>query len=145
MNNAAVKAFFDAYSGRFNTALQGKEPDLEATRAAFASCFVEASPVGIVCGRNDEKFQKSISEGYAFYKSIGTRSMDIDALEITPLNDLHALAKVHWNATYDKKGEKLEIQFDVFYLLQEKEGQLKIFAYITGDEQAVMREHGLIE
>lgn len=145
MDHTAIEAFFNAYAARFNAALGGKDPDIEATTAAFASCFVEASPAGIVCGQNDGQFRKAIPEGYAFYRKIGTRSMDIDALDVTVLDDLHALVKVHWKATYDKAGESLEIKFDVFYLLQEKAGQLKIFAYITGDEQAVLREHGLIE
>ncbi len=34
--------------------------DAEATAAAFADCFVEASPVGINCGKNDETFLAQI-------------------------------------------------------------------------------------
>ncbi len=37
------------------------------------------------------------------------------------------------------------IEFDVFYILQDINNELTIFAYITGDEQGVMKEHGLID
>jgi hypothetical protein len=71
--------------------------------------------------------------------------MKIMALDITWLNDMHVMAKVCWQAIYQKKdGNKETINFDVFYFLQKQNGALKIFAYITGDEQAVLKERGLI-
>jgi hypothetical protein len=35
------------------------------------------------------------------------------------------------------------IDFDTFYFVQRIKN-LKIFAYITGDEQKVLKEHGLV-
>jgi hypothetical protein len=43
------------------------------------------------CGRNDEQFRAAIPQGNAFYRSIGTKSMKITGLEITPLDDFHTL------------------------------------------------------
>jgi hypothetical protein len=55
------------------------------------------------------------------------------------------MAKVHWQAIYNKKDKSKEsIEFDVIYFVQTVNDQLKIFAYITGDEQGVLRERGLI-
>ena len=71
-----VEKFFEEYAARTNRAL-GEQPevDVEATAAAFADCFVEASPVGVNCGGNNGKFREQIPKGFEFYRSIGTRSM----------------------------------------------------------------------
>jgi len=141
---AAIDDFFVRYAGRFNRGLSGAEPDVEETVNSFAECFVESSPAGIICGKNDETFREKIPEGYKFYRSIGTESMEIRSRNITLLDEFHALVKVHWFSVYRTKDDtKVEIEFDVFYLLQTME-QIRIFAYITGDEQAVLREKGLI-
>lgn len=143
--NETINDFFDAYAQRFNDALQGKEPDIEGTVAAFASSFVEASPAGIIAGANDENFRKAVPEGFAFYRSIGTVSMDIASREITMIDQYHRMVKIHWLARYRKKdgGEEL-IGFDVHYFVQILKDRIKIFAYVTGDEQKVLRERGLI-
>ncbi len=71
--------------------------------------------------------------------------MKIASLDITLLDDLHSMVKVHWQAIYNKKnGSEESIDFDVIYFVQMIDDQLKIFAYITGDEQGVLRERGLI-
>lgn len=140
-----IKKFFAAYAARMNEALNDPPKiDAEATAAAFAGCFVEASPAGIICGKNDEAFLEQIPKGYEHYKNIGTRSMNITSLEITPLDELHAVAKVHWDSNYVRKDKKeIRIEFDVFYFVQMKADIPEIFAYVTGDEQKVMKEYGL--
>ena len=71
--------------------------------------------------------------------------MKITDLEVTELDDLHSMAKVHWDSRYGKPdGEELQIDFDVFYFVQFINGEPKIFAYITGDEKTVLSKHGLI-
>jgi hypothetical protein len=144
--NHQIETFFDAYAERFNKAL-GANPtdDVEGTINAFADCFIEASPLGVSCGQNDDNFRAQIPKGNAFYRGIGTQSMKIHALNITPLDDYHVQAKVHWQADYKKKdGSKDTIDFDVIYFLQVLEGTPKVFAYITGDEQKVYKEKGII-
>lgn len=137
--------FFAAYEKRFNDALKG-EMDVEATANAFAPFFVEASPAGIHGGSNDQEFRKKIPQGMDFYRHIGTNTMEIVAQDVTPLDDLHYMVKIRWKATYkNKDNTDLSIEFDVIYFLQHRENQFKIFAYITGDEDQVMREHGLIQ
>jgi hypothetical protein len=140
-----VDEFFQRYEARFTEGISGKV-DIEGTTAAFANCFVEASPAGITCGKNDAGFREAIPKGYDFYRTIGTQSMKIVSKEIILLDDLHFICKVHWRAAYLKKNTKHEeiIDFDVFYILQHLNGDLKIFAYVTGDEQKVLKERGLI-
>lgn len=141
-----LKAFFEAYARRMNDALADPSKiDAEATAAAFANCFIEASPAGINCGKNDSRFLEQIPKGFEFYRNIGTISMKITGLEITELDDLHSMAKVHWDSRYAKPDdEELQIDFDVFYFVQFINGEPKIFAYITGDEKTVLTKHGLI-
>ena len=62
------------------------------------------------------------------------------------LDDYHALAHTHWWSSYRRKsGDTVEIEFDNIYVLRLAAGQEpQIFAYITGDEQQVLKDHGLI-
>ena len=137
--------FFAAYEKRFNNALKG-ETDVEGTANGFAPYFVEASPAGIHGGSNDQEFRKKIPQGMDFYRQIGTHSMEILSQDVTPLDDMHFMVKIHWKATYkNKDNTDLAIEFYVIYFLQHRENELKIFAYITGDEDKIMREHGLIQ
>lgn len=141
----SIYNFFAAYEKRFNDALKG-DTDVEGTARAFANYFVAASPAGIHGGSNGEEFRKNIPKGMDFYRQIGTHSMEIVSQDVTQLDELHFMVKIHWKASYkNKDNSDLAIEFDVIYFLQRQDGELKIFAYITGDEDKVMREHGLIQ
>lgn len=70
--------------------------------------------------------------------------MTIDKIDITPIDAYHYQAKIHWKAHYEQTKLEVDIEFDVIYLLQYLNNKLEIFAYITGDEQAELRKHGLI-
>lgn len=144
--HAPIEAFFDAYARRFNAALADPPvEDVDATAAAFATYFVEASPVGVLGGANDRRFHAMIPQGNAFYRSIGTKSMAVSRLAITEIDDLHAMVRVFWDSRYQKPdGSEVAIPFQVVYMLQVLDGTPRIFAYVTGDEQRVLREHGLL-
>jgi hypothetical protein len=71
--------------------------------------------------------------------------MSIDSVKVSSLDEYHSLAKVHWRSFYKKgDGREAQIDFDVIYFVQIIGEKPKIFAYITGDEQGVLREKGLI-
>ena len=136
--------FFNQYALRFNRALAG-EPDIEGMTSAFAEHFIEASPAGVSAGSNTPLFKEAVAGGLSFYRSMGIRSMEIQRKEVTVLDDIHALAKIKWRSSYSHEGAgEGTIEFDVFYLVQARGGNIKIFAYITGDEQKILRELGLI-
>jgi hypothetical protein len=137
--------FFNLYADRFNNALKGETPHIEGTAKSFSNCFVSANPLGVICGNNNEDFKTAMSQGYAFYKSIGVTSMDIISLETTILNGFHEMTKIRWKCSYTKKdSSKGSIEFENFYFTQTKQNEHEIFAYITGDEQAILKENGLI-
>ena len=141
-----IEVFFAEYAARFNRSLQDPPVvDVDGVLASFADCFIEASPLGVNCGKNDAQFREVIPQGFAFYKSIGTTAMNVKGVDVTPLDEFHVMARVHWDARYRRQdGSKMQIEFDVIDFLQALDGQPKVFAYITGDEQKVLREHGLI-
>lgn len=141
-----IREFFEAYAKRVNDAL-GEEPtiDVEGVRDSFADYFVESSPVGVHGGKNGALFKAMIPRGYKHYRRIGTKSMEIASLDLTSLDDYHWMAKVHWDSRYEKKGaSSVKIEFDILYFVTLQSGSPKIFAYITGDEQRVLKEHGIV-
>jgi len=142
--NKKLEDFFKEYETRFNRALAGAI-NVEETANSFADCFIGANPFGVLCGKNDNQFRTVITQGYEFYKNIGTKSMNIDSVNISFLDEYHSLAKVHWRSFYNKRdGREEQIDFDVIYFVQIIGEKPKIFGYITGDEQGVLREKGLI-
>ncbi len=142
----AIVKFFRDYEARFNRSLEDPpQVDSEGMRESFADYFVAASPAGVVGGKNGLKFRFALPRGFAFYRKIGTRSMKISALDVLPLDALHAMATVAWDSRYRRDdGKKVRIEFTNRYFLQLQDGEPKIFAYITGDEQKVLKENGLI-
>jgi hypothetical protein len=141
---ANIEQFFRDYVDAFNRSLEGPL-DLATIRAAFASCFVAAGPTGVSCGQNDESFTEALEQGYAFYRSIGTRRMIFRGVTLTEIDTHHRMARVFYSSEYHRRdGGLVTIDFDVTYLLQLNGATPQIFAYVAGDERAVLRQHGLI-
>lgn len=93
-----VEAFFKRYAATYARALADKPGVDKAVTRAFADYFVEASPAGVHGGRNGVVFRLMARRGFARYRKIGVESMLIDALEVTPLDDLHAMARLTWDS-----------------------------------------------
>ena len=139
----ALRAFFAEYQRLFNQALDGAA-DLDAVASVFAPAFVAASPHGVTAGRNDEALKDVMEQGYDHYRAIGTKAMRIRDLKVMPLDALHSVATVAWTAVYRQGTDPdVEIDFDVHYLIQKLNGTPKIFGWVTGDERAVLRQHGI--
>ena len=90
--------------------------------------------------------EAGLREAYGFYVQMGTQAMTIRGIDVTEVDALHHLVKVQWRSLNRKTtGEEVIIDFDVTYLTQTRAGeQPKIFAFISGDEMAAFREHGLL-
>lgn len=140
-----LEEFFSKYESNFNSSLNGDGSGVaEAVQPFFAKCFVEASPAGVICGQNDNSFVEKIKQGFQFYRGIGSKSMNITSKDITLIDDLHASVKIYWRYTFEKEGTEGSIDFHNIYFLTTVDGEPKIFAYIAGDEQKALKEHGLI-
>ncbi len=111
----------------------------------YAAEFVAASSAGIMTGKNDEHLKQMMAQGYAHYRAIGTKEMRLRRLRISPMDELHCVAHVAWTATYARPDlPDVTIDFEVHYLVQQLGTEAKVFGWVTGDEQALLREHGIV-
>nr|WP_250809780.1 hypothetical protein [Neorhizobium tomejilense] len=140
-----VRRLFDEYGRTSNDALKdAASVDVSGVAAFFAPYFVGSTPQAVFGGANDAAFREVIPQGFARYRDAGGKRMDITGVRISCLNDLHALAEVGWDFSYvNKAGEAGNVRFTNFYLVTIADGDPRIFAYITGDEEKAMRDHGL--
>ena len=141
---AIVRGFFARYESCFNRALRGDQ-DMEEVAALYASQFIAASPAGVMAGKNDDQLRQLMAEGYARYRAMGTKEMRIRNLRVSPLDAYHCVAHVAWTATYSRKDRPdVAIDFDVHYFVQNLDGKPKVFGWVSGDESALLRKHGII-
>ena len=139
-----VRAFFERYERLFNQALAG-EADMDAVAALYASEFIAATPAGVAAGRNDARLAEVMAEGYARYRAIGTKAMRLRDVRLSPIDERHCAAHVAWTATYAKgDGPDIVIDFDVHYFVQLLDGDPKVFGWVSGDEQALLKARGVI-
>jgi hypothetical protein len=55
------------------------------------------------------------------------------------------MARVFYSSEYERSvGDLVTIDFDVTYMLHIEGATPRIFAYVAGDEQAALRENGLL-
>ncbi len=141
---ATVRKFFERYESSFNRALSG-DMDMDEVAALYASAFIAASPAGVTTGRNDEHLKQTMAQGYERYRAMGTKEMRMRHVRVSPMDDHHCVAHVAWTATYARKDQPdVAIDFDVHYLVQALDGEPKVFGWVSGDEQALLRKHGIL-
>jgi hypothetical protein len=140
----SIRKLFERYERVFNAALHG-DVDMDDVAALYAADFIAASPAGVMTGKNDEQLKQVMAQGYARYRAIGTKEMRIRGLRISPMDEHHCVAHVAWRATYVRNDKPdVTIDFDVHYLVQQIGAEPKVFGWVSGDEQAVLKEHGII-
>lgn len=141
---ARVRKLFERYEQLFNLSLGG-DMDMRAIASLYASHFIAATPAGVVTGRNNDKLKQVMAQGYGHYRAIGTKEMRIRDIRLSPIDEHHCVAHVAWTATYARKGQSdLAIDFDVHYFVRVVDGEPKVFGWVSGDEQALLKQHGLI-
>ena len=140
---AAVRKLFERYERVFNRSLGG-EVDLNEAASLYASDFIAASPAGVMTGKNDDQLKQVMEQGYARYRAIGTKEMRIRDVRISTIDEHHCLAHVAWTASYARDNQPdTAINFDVHYLVQTLDGEPKVFGWVSGDEQALLKKHGI--
>jgi len=139
-----VKKLFERYEQVFNRALRGNI-DMSEAASLYASEFIAATPAGVMAGKNDQQLQQVMAKGYEHYRSTGMKDVRIRGLRISPINEQHCVAHVAWTATYARGSQPdVAIDFEVHYFVQELNSEPKVFGWVSGDEQAVLREHGIV-
>lgn len=148
MKTKAVREFFHTYEKRINDALANPGSlDSHAMTSNYAGSFIEASPEGVQVFHNNERYAKALLPAFEEQRRIGTQSMNIVSINTNMIDDLHASATIHWMAVYKRRvdGKEIKIDFNETYLLHWNGNTPKIFAYIAGDEQALLKKNGLID
>jgi len=140
----AVTELFDRYERETNAALAGK-PDLKAIGDLYTDSFIGAAPAGVMAGKKDDAFVEALLAGFDHYRAIGTREMFVCDVAVERIDALHALVRVEWQASYDVAGGRKTIDFTNAYLVRIEAEQARVFGWITGDENAELRRHGIID
>lgn len=144
MMEDGVRKLFERYESFFKRSLGG-DIDTDEVASLYASDFIAASPAGVMAGKNDDQFKKAMSQGYAHYRAIGTKEMRMRNVRLSPIDEHHCVAHVAWTATYARQDQAdVAIDFDVHYFIQKLDGKPKVFGWVSGDEQALLRKHGII-
>lgn len=139
-----VKDLFDLYEGLCRQALGG-EVDVDRITSLFAAEFIGAAPQGVLAGRNDAQLGQAIAREYVHHRKVGTKEMRIRDLRVSPLDEYHCVAHVGWTAVYARdKAPDLPIDFEVHYFLQKIGDEPKIFGWVSGDAEALLKAHGII-
>ena len=109
------------------------------------SIRIGAGPAGVMTSQNDEKFEEFLRQGFEAYREMGTKDMRMRGIDITSIDELHCLARVSWTAVYGRDDDRdVAIDFDVHYLVQQIQRTPKVFGWISGDDQAALKEHGIV-
>lgn len=141
---ASVRQLLERYENFFSRAVRG-DMNVDEVATLYASEFIGASPAGVRAGKNDDQFRQVMLQGYAHYRAIGTRDMRIRDVRLSPINEHHCVAHVAWTASYGRQGQDdVAIDFEVHYLVQHLGEEPRIFGWVSGDEQALLREHGIV-
>lgn len=141
---AAADRLFARYQRFFMASLAGRIDPAEID-ALYAPEFIAASPAGIRAGRRDGDFAAQMAAMQDHYRAIGTRGMDLRGVRVTPIDDRHGVAQVGWRATYARDDlPETVIDFEVHYLIQMQGNAAKVFGWISGDEDALLRDRGIL-
>jgi hypothetical protein len=140
----AVRKLFERYESVFNRSLAGNQ-DMDEVVSLYASNFIAATPAGVMTGNNDDHLKLVMAQGYAHYREVGTKGMRIRQVHLSPIDDRHCVAHVSWTATYARRDQtETTIDFDVHYLVQKLNGDPKVFGWVSGDEKALLKQHGIV-
>jgi hypothetical protein len=140
----ALRNLFAQYQRFFNRALVG-DVALDDGTSFYASAFIAASPAGVAAGKNDDQLGRIMEQGYERYRAIGTKEMRMRDVRLSPMDEHHCVAHVAWTAIYSRRdAPDVSIDFDVHYLVQKLNGEPKIFGWVSGDEQALLKEYGIL-
>ena len=144
MMEASVRKLFERYERLFMESLGGNK-DMREVASLYASKFIAATPAGVMTGKNDDQLKQVMAQGYARYRAIGTKEMRLRNVRLSPIDEHHCVAHVEWTATYARKDQPdLAIDLEVHYFVRTLHGKSKVFGWVSGDEQAVLRQHGII-
>ncbi len=89
----------------------------------------------------------AIPRGFRRYRKIGGKRFEISQVEITELDDVNVMARVHWDFAYERPEGRRQrhdpVSEPVFPEFRRRSAEAG-FACIAPDEEKAMKEHDLI-
>jgi len=136
--NKSLRAFFEAYAEANN------KHNLEPLAAMYADSFIAAGPGGNAVFKNDAQFIKWLQELLQWNLQMGMQQIRIVRFAEAPVSDQYRQAIVTWGAKFEKTCNE-EILFDITYYVYLQQDAPRIIMYIAHtDQDALMREKGLL-
>ena len=140
----SVRKLFERYERSFNRSLKG-DVDMVEVASLYTANVIAATPAGVMTRKNDDRLKQVMRQGYAHYRAIGTKEMRLRDIRLSPIDESHCVAHVAWTATYARANQPdLSIDFDVHYFVRTFAGVAKVFGWVSGDEQALLKKHGIV-
>jgi hypothetical protein len=141
---ADAQKFFKIYEKIYNDAI-ADNVDLNDVADMYSAGFVSVTPAAVTVGENGQQLKDIMKKGFEAYRAIGSKRVTCTDVSVISIDQDHCVAKVQWSGDYERKdGSPLTIDFKVDYLVERRDGRLKVFGWIAGDEQAEFRKHGLV-
>ncbi|MET3595635.1 MULTISPECIES: nuclear transport factor 2 family protein [Mesorhizobium] len=138
-----AETFFKTYEKVYRDAIAGNV-NLNDVAGNYSTGFVSVTPAGVMVGENGQQLKDIMKKGFEAYRAMGSKKMTCKEVSVTPIDQDHCVAKVQWSGEYERKDKSpVTIDFEVDYLLERRDGSLKVFGWIAGDEQAEFKKHGL--
>lgn len=143
----STEEFMRRYGALMDEGVRSGVAKGEELAAMFAEYCVASSPAGVFGATVDGGFGRTVSDGVANYKRMGGTAFVMESVAVEPVNELHDLARVGWRFDYTRPadGQSGTIRFENIYFVSRTGTGPRIFAWVTPDEQAALKEHGLAE
>lgn len=140
-----ITNFMANYAERTNDGIRGATVDSAFLAGCFAADFIGASPAGVMAGKN-QGLAEFLAKGIDAYREMGGTAFVAESIDTQELAPNSFVATIGWRFDYrrPKDGKTGSVRFTNRYFVTSAMGSPKIFAWITPDEQAALREHGLV-
>ncbi|EME39707.1 hypothetical protein DOTSEDRAFT_28821 [Dothistroma septosporum NZE10] len=138
-----VQDFFNVYQKLSQQALDGKD-NLDKLTDLFAPQFIYSSPYGVEIGDNRNNITHLIRSKIHEMRGKGQKQIEIDSMEVIIVDEVHAMPKITWEATYDLNGRTVKVKYVIGYMLKYLDGVIRLFGWMaTGDQDDALRKVGI--
>lgn len=138
-----VQHFFGVYQKLSQQALEGKD-NLDKLTDLFAPQFIYSSPFGVEIGDNRDNITHLIRSKIQEMRGKGQKQIEIDSMEVIIVDEVHAMPKVTWEATYDLNGRTVKVKYVIGYMLKYLDGVIRLYGWMaTGDQDDALRKVGI--
>lgn len=144
MRSLDYEQMFRRYVDAMNAALD--DADTSGTIQSFyAETSLALSLDGRLQAATNAELGLILSQMQDLYRKSSMQAMTLGRVEATALEENHDRVVVHYIADYLARGATVPVPFSVTYLCQRRGEDAKIFAFIAGDEAALLRQYGVLD